>query len=82
MHQIVKNMYSWRRVAERTERVYKFVMDQPVHNALDMLKSNMCWGQIAGFHSLLYQVLEFLIIAFTEWWVPETEIDIARNFNA
>lgn len=33
MHQIVKNLYSWRNVAERTELVYNFSMEQKGLNA-------------------------------------------------
>lgn len=81
MHQIVKDTYSWRSVAERTERVYNFSMQQPALNAFHRLKSNFSWGPMVGFYAVLYQMLEFLILLLLEWILPEDEIDIQRNFN-
>mmetsp|Transcript_971 Transcript_971/g.1735 ORF Transcript_971/g.1735 Transcript_971/m.1735 type:complete len:408 (+) Transcript_971:591-1814(+) len=82
MHQIVKNMYSWRQVAERTERVYNFIMEKPVMNSFNRLKSNFSWGPVVGLFAVIYQVLEFILFRLTEWFFPESEIDIPRNFNA
>ena len=81
MHQIVKSMYSWRQVAERTERAYNFMMQQPVMNSMNRVKSAVSWGQLAGLYAVLYQVIEFLVLWFIEWFYPEGEIDIVRNFN-
>jgi phosphatidylinositol glycan class A protein len=39
LHQFVKNTYSWRYVAERTELVYDAMMEQPVLNTFNKLKS-------------------------------------------
>lgn len=81
MHQIVKNLYSWRQVAERTEVVYDFAMEKPVLNTFARIKSNFSWGSIVGLYAVLYQIVEFLLILFIEWWYPESEIDIIKTMN-
>ena len=81
MHNIVKNTYSWRYVAERTERVYNYVMEQPTLNTFHRIKSNFSWGPIVGFYAVLYQIVEFLLIFLLEFFQPENDIDVARNFN-
>ena len=81
MHQIVKDTYSWRYVAERTERVYDFVMEQPVLNSFNKLKLALSWGPVVGFYGLLYEVLGLLLFMIVELLIPVEEIDIARGFN-
>ena len=39
LHQFVKNTYSWRYVADRTERVYDFAMQQPYPNCFNKIKT-------------------------------------------
>lgn len=68
MHQIVKDTYSWRYVAERTERVYDFVMEQPVLNSFNKLKLALSWGPLSGFYALLYEMLGFLIMTWLDLW--------------
>ena len=80
-HQYVRSTYSWRYVAERTERVYNFMMEQPTMNTLEKLKSNISWGPLVGLYGVLYQILEFLLMWAIQWYFPESEIDIARNFQ-
>ncbi len=76
MHQAVKDIYSWRQVAERTERVYNFSMQQPGLNAFHRLKSNFSWGPVVGIYAVFYQMLEFLILFLLDCIQPENEIDI------
>jgi len=70
MHQIVKSTYSWRYVAERTEMVYNFTMEQPVLNSFQRLKSNFSWGPVVGIFAVFYQMIEFLIILLLDWLHP------------
>ena len=76
MHQAVKDIYSWRQVAERTERVYNFSMQQPGLNAFHRLKSNFSWGPVVGIYAVFYQMLEFLVLFLLDFIQPEDEIDI------
>ena len=77
----MKDTYSWRYVAERTEIVYDYAYQQPVQNALQKIKSNFSWGPISGFFAVLYQMVEFIILMVIDWIFPIDEICIARNFN-
>ena len=67
-------------MAERTERVYSYVMEQPSLSSLERINSHMAWGPLVGLYGVLYQLLEWLIIWFVDWYFPERDIDIARNF--
>ena len=67
MHQIVKNTYSWRQVAQRTERVYNFAMQQPALNSYQRIKSGLSWGPIVGVYGVLYQMMEYLVLFLLEW---------------
>ena len=40
----VANIYSWRQVAERTEKVYDYVAAQYAPNMLVRIKSGLSWG--------------------------------------
>lgn len=64
MHNIVKDTYSWRMVAQRTEFVYDFAMNQPDLDVYQRLKNSASWGQAVGLAAVLFTILEFLIIAF------------------
>lgn len=77
----VANIYSWRQVAERTEKVYDFVMDQPVPNTMARIKSSFSWGPVVGLFSLLFTIIEAITLCITEKLFPESNIDIARNFD-
>jgi phosphatidylinositol glycan class A protein len=78
----VADIYSWRQVAERTEKVYDFVMDQPVPNIMSRIKSSFSWGPIVGLFSLLFTIIEAITLCITEKLFPECDIDIARNFDS
>lgn len=81
-YETVANIYSWRQVAERTEKVYDFVMDQPVPNIMARIKSSFSWGPVVGLFSLLFTIIEAITLCITEKLFPESNIDIARNFDS
>lgn len=78
----VADIYNWRQVAERTEKVYDFVMDQPVPNIMSRIKSSFSWGPVVGLFSLLFTIIEAITLCITEKLFPESNIDIARNFDS
>ena len=41
----------------------------------------MSWGPVASIFALIFTILEALTLIATEYFYPEDEIDIARNFN-
>lgn len=75
-------MYSWRQVAERTEKVYDFAMNRETPNILDKLKTAYTWGPVAGIYAILFHIMELMIIFLTETFWPEEDIDIIRSFNS
>ena len=77
----VANLYSWRQVAERTEKVYDFAVQQPNPNMLVRLKSSLTNGQIAGPLAILFTIMEAIVLFIVELLFPVKEIDILPSFN-
>ena len=78
-HEEVASMYSWRNVAERTERVYdKIVLP---NNALGTRvgKYTAC-GPWAGILGVFIMVLDCIFLAVLCWLVPESSIEAAPDF--
>ena len=81
-HQELSNLYSWRQVAERTEKVYNYVMETPTPNVLDRLKTAYTWGSVVGLFAVLYTIFEAITLMITETLWPENEIDVVRTFKS
>ncbi|XP_044142688.1 phosphatidylinositol N-acetylglucosaminyltransferase subunit A [Bufo gargarizans] len=78
IHNTVKPFYTWRNVAERTERVYDRVAKEtvlPMSERLERLV-NHC-GVVTGSIFALFAVISFLILVFLRWTTPDYLIDIA-----
>jgi hypothetical protein len=56
-------------------------MEQKVPNTLDRLKTSFSWGPVVGIFAVFFTILELIALTITEWWFPESDIDIARNFD-
>lgn len=72
----VASIYSWRQVAERTEKVYDYVSEKPTRNMLSRLNSAAATGPNVGMWALFYTVIECIVLFMTEWLYPVTGIDI------
>ena len=77
----VANLYSWRQVAERTEKVYDFASQQPSPNMLVRFKTAHTLGPVAGLWAVLYTLMEALVLFIVEIFIPVSEIDILPSFN-
>ncbi|XP_053436352.1 phosphatidylinositol N-acetylglucosaminyltransferase subunit A isoform X4 [Nycticebus coucang] len=78
IHNVVKTFYTWRNVAERTEKVYDRVSLEavlPMEKRLDRLISHC--GPIAGYIFALLAVFNFLFFIFLKWMTPDSIIDVA-----
>ncbi|XP_004000345.1 phosphatidylinositol N-acetylglucosaminyltransferase subunit A isoform X1 [Felis catus] len=78
IHNIVKTFYTWRNVAERTEKVYDRVAGEavlPMDRRLDRLISHC--GPVTGYIFALLAVVNFLFLVFLRWVTPDSVIDIA-----
>uniref|UniRef100_A0A4X2M7K4 Phosphatidylinositol glycan anchor biosynthesis class A n=1 Tax=Vombatus ursinus TaxID=29139 RepID=A0A4X2M7K4_VOMUR len=78
IHNRVKTFYTWRNVAERTEKVYDRVSREavlPMDKRLNRLISHC--GPVTGCTFALLAVLNFLFLIFLRWLTPDSIIDIA-----
>uniref|UniRef100_A0A8C5XNL0 Phosphatidylinositol glycan anchor biosynthesis class A n=1 Tax=Microcebus murinus TaxID=30608 RepID=A0A8C5XNL0_MICMU len=78
IHNVVKTFYTWRNVAERTEKVYDRVSVEavlPMERRLNRLISHC--GPITGYIFALLAVLNFLFLVFLKWMTPDSVIDVA-----
>ncbi|XP_075710532.1 phosphatidylinositol N-acetylglucosaminyltransferase subunit A isoform X1 [Rhinoderma darwinii] len=78
IHNTVKTFYTWRDVAERTEKVYDRVVKEtvlPMNERLERLV-NHC-GVVTGSIFALFVVISFLFLVFLRWTAPDYLIDIA-----
>nr|KAF6492765.1 phosphatidylinositol glycan anchor biosynthesis class A [Molossus molossus] len=78
IHNIVKTFYTWRNVAERTEKVYNRVAGEtvlPMDKRLERLMSHC--GPVTGCIFALLAVFNFLFLTFLRWMIPDSIIDVA-----
>ncbi|KAK1797869.1 hypothetical protein P4O66_008212 [Electrophorus voltai] len=78
IHSKVRTLYTWRNVAERTEKVYDLACRQPVlplPARLQRLQSHC--GAFAGFIFSFLAVIDFLFLFFLQWLHPDHLIDVA-----
>ncbi|KAG8590686.1 hypothetical protein GDO81_006844 [Engystomops pustulosus] len=78
IHNTVKTFYTWRNVAERTERVYDRVSKEtvlPMNERLERLV-NHCGG-VTGLIFALFVIISFLFLVFLRWTTPDYLIDVA-----
>lgn len=78
IHNIVKTFYTWRNVAERTEKVYDRVAEEavlPMDQRLDRLISHC--GPVTGYIFALLAVFNFLFLVLLRWIIPDSIIDVA-----
>ncbi|XP_056415157.1 phosphatidylinositol N-acetylglucosaminyltransferase subunit A [Hyla sarda] len=80
IHNTVKTFYTWRNVAERTEKVYDRVATETVLPMTERLERlvNHC-GIVTGSIFALLAVISFLFLVFLQWTTPDYLIDIAVN---
>ncbi|XP_054871260.1 phosphatidylinositol N-acetylglucosaminyltransferase subunit A isoform X1 [Amphiprion ocellaris] len=78
VHGRVQNLYTWRNVAERTEKVYDRVAGEdvlPLDRRLRRLRAHC--GPVAGSIFAFIAVLDFLFLLLMQWLVPDRVMDIA-----
>ncbi|XP_036815455.1 phosphatidylinositol N-acetylglucosaminyltransferase subunit A isoform X3 [Oncorhynchus mykiss] len=80
IHAHVRTLYTWRNVAERTEKVYDCVAGKevlPLDRRLLRLRAHC--GPVAGSIFALFAVLDFLFLLLLRWLLPDRLIDIAMD---
>ncbi|XP_031436845.1 phosphatidylinositol N-acetylglucosaminyltransferase subunit A [Clupea harengus] len=78
IHKQVRALYTWRNVADRTEKVYDRVAGQEVLS-LDrrVLRLRSHCGSVAGSVFAFFAVLDFLFLLLLGWLIPDDVIDVA-----
>ncbi|XP_002942607.3 phosphatidylinositol N-acetylglucosaminyltransferase subunit A isoform X1 [Xenopus tropicalis] len=82
IHRTVSTFYTWRDVAERTEKVcvYNRVAQEvvlPMDQRLERLVRHC--GVVTGCIFALFAIVSFLLLNFLRWMTPDSSIDIAVN---
>lgn len=81
MHKEVSQMYSWKNVAERTQKVYKKVqLMKDTSFQTRLLKYNQS-GIFAGIIAMMIVVVDWIVLVFLEWAYPRDNIDLAPKFE-
>ena len=80
-HERIKQLYSWRNVAERVEHVYDDIHQYPCPTLLGRIKNSLSLGWIAGIASALWLIMELLFLFFWEWMAPDETIERATEFD-
>ncbi|KAI1899815.1 hypothetical protein AGOR_G00065630 [Albula goreensis] len=78
IHSRVRTLYTWRNVAERTEKVYDRVAKEvvlPLDRRLVRLRAHC--GSVAGSIFAFVAVLDFLFLLLLQWLIPDSLIDVA-----
>ncbi|XP_004635126.1 phosphatidylinositol N-acetylglucosaminyltransferase subunit A isoform X1 [Octodon degus] len=78
IHSVVKTFYTWRNVAQRTEKVYELVLKEdvlPMDKRLNRLISHC--GSVTGHIFALLAVLNYMFLIFLRWITPDSIIDVA-----
>ncbi|XP_051260472.1 phosphatidylinositol N-acetylglucosaminyltransferase subunit A isoform X2 [Dicentrarchus labrax] len=78
IHARVQNLYTWRNVAERTEKVYDRVSGEevlPLDRRLRRLRAHC--GPVAGSIFAFVAVLNFLFLLLLQWLAPDRNMDMA-----
>lgn len=78
----LSQIYNWRTIAQRTEKVYDYAIERPSPNVCDRMKSALAQGHISGFYCLIYLILEFITMALCEYVLPVWNIDVVKDFNS
>ncbi|KAM5221406.1 phosphatidylinositol N-acetylglucosaminyltransferase subunit A [Ctenodactylus gundi] len=78
IHNIVKTFYTWRDVAERTEKVYERVMEEAVLSIDQRLEKLITHcGPVTGHIFALLAVLNCVFLTLLRWITPDSLIDVA-----
>ncbi|XP_053312926.1 phosphatidylinositol N-acetylglucosaminyltransferase subunit A [Spea bombifrons] len=78
IHKRVKTFYTWRDVAERTERVYDRAALEtvlPMNKRLERLIGHC--GVVTGYVFALFAIVSYIFLLFLRWMTPDSVIDVA-----
>ncbi|KDQ09440.1 glycosyltransferase family 4 protein [Botryobasidium botryosum FD-172 SS1] len=73
-HERVRGMYDWAHVAERTEVVYRGVLDSEPRELWDRIKRTASLGIFAGPIFMIILVVDCYFFMFLEWLMPREDL--------
>jgi phosphatidylinositol glycan class A protein len=80
IHSQVREMYSWHKVARRTEKVYNAALKCQKLSLIDRMRVYLTVGPIAGLACVLMTVLDYGLWKLLEWMQPRDSIELAHDF--
>lgn len=80
VHNEVKGMYSWEKVARRTEKVYQEALKCTQLAFVERIRVYMTVGPLAGPLAILFAVLDYTMWLILEWVQPRKLIPISHDF--
>jgi phosphatidylinositol N-acetylglucosaminyltransferase subunit A len=79
INEAVSNLYNWRNVSMRTEKIYRKVLEEPGRSLKEIMTTVL--NRSGVYLYLLVISLCYLILKFLDWMYPADSIDICKNFN-
>ncbi|KAK4704327.1 hypothetical protein P7C70_g1881, partial [Phenoliferia sp. Uapishka_3] len=80
-HEKLKEIYSWSDVAERTEKVYYSAVEVPEVPVIERLRRYYGTGLVFGKMLCLIICVDYILLAFLDFFYPRDDIDIAPKFE-
>ncbi|XP_015368905.1 PREDICTED: phosphatidylinositol N-acetylglucosaminyltransferase subunit A [Diuraphis noxia] len=77
-HQKVQSLYNWMNIAKRTEIVYNMVSLEPPKTLGKQLRSYIPTGV---YPFLLVVSFMHILLRLLDWWIPRSEIDLAKDYK-
>lgn len=74
-HKRIKKMYNWRKVAERTEKVYNNIMATPPRDVSQRLTRFYQTGSLVGKLLIIVAVINIIYLALLQWFLPDEKIE-------
>lgn len=82
-HNIVKDSYSWKDVAKRTEQVYTKVLQEPPAKLQDRLKTHLRSRSVCSWLFVFITIIDYLLLMFLDWYSPRESMDqVAKPTNS
>jgi phosphatidylinositol N-acetylglucosaminyltransferase subunit A len=75
IHERIRQMYSWERVAMETEHVYESIHAQPRKTLQDRLQCYRSIGSMAGIVACFIALTVELWFRYVEWWMPRKDME-------
>ncbi|GAA6027252.1 hypothetical protein JCM8097_002527 [Rhodosporidiobolus ruineniae] len=80
-HEQLKEVYSWRDVAERTERVYYQAMEVPRVPVVERMRRYYGTGAVFGKIMCIILIVDYILLALLDLFKPRDRIDRAPKFD-